>query len=854
VNTGEVVVRSIKTDDEHTEYTPIGHSTSLAARMEALAPIGSIATTEQVHRLCEGYFAFKDLGSTRVKGVSEQVHVYDVTGIGPLRTHFQRSTRRGLTKFVGREAETAAIARAAELAKSGHGQIVGVVAEPGVGKSRLFYEFKLRNQSGWLVLEAYSVSHGRASAYLPVIDLLHSYFRIAPDDDTRTRREKATGRLLALDRALEDALPYLFGPLGLIEGDDPLAQMDPQIRRRRTLDGIKRILLRESMNQPLMVMFEDLHWIDEETQALLDLLTDSIGSSQVLMLVNYRPEYHHDWGNRVSHTQLRLEPLGRESAEEMLTALLGDPVEVTPLKRLIIEKTEGTPLFIEETIQMLFEEGALVRNGQVKIARSLSGLSIPSTVQAILASRIDRLSAAEKQLLQTLAVLGIEFPLKLAAQVAGKQEEELLAMLASLQQREFIYEQLGDGDLAYTFKHALTHDVAYNSVLMERRRQLHERTGVALETLYASSIDDHLVELAHHYSRTNNPDKAVEYHGRAAQQALSRSAFNEALSLGRAGLALVPELAVSAERSRREFSLLSTLVRAASAIEGYGSQQTAIGSRRMLEIARELGDDGRLFTALYGMWMEHNIAARHQEAMELAGQMVREAERRSSPPALADALSAQGWTLFCTGHNGDALAALNRALAICGDGAGRTSADGNDPFVWSLVCTAVSAWVAGYPARALSVSESAVNRARDLKQPLSLAFALFYQPWVRSWRGEVNATSDCCDRLEALVENGGIASFLGLNRINQGWGSRHARRTHAGCQLDSQRHRKLGSECVHLSQFNPCGGLDAGRPSSGGGRRGFRRPRLRAANWGASWRVRDRAHRRRAFDASGCCE
>jgi predicted ATPase len=268
---------------------------------------------------------------------------------------------------------------------------------------------------------------------------------------------------------------------------------------------------------------------------------------------------------------------------------------VTPLKRLIIEKTEGTPLFIEETIQMLFEEGALVRNGQVKIARSLSGLSIPSTVQAILASRIDRLSAAEKQLLQTLAVLGIEFPLKLAAQVAGKQEEELLAMLASLQQREFIYEQLGDGDLAYTFKHALTHDVAYNSVLMERRRQLHERTGVALETLYASSIDDHLVELAHHYSRTNNPDKAVEYHGRAAQQALSRSAFNEALSLGRAGLALVPELAVSAERSRREFSLLSTLVRAASAIEGYGSQQTAIGSRRMLEIARELGDDGRLF-------------------------------------------------------------------------------------------------------------------------------------------------------------------------------------------------------------------------------------------------------------------
>src|SRR5215469_14455893 len=354
VNTGEVVMRSLPTGESgRTEYVPVGHSISLAARMEVLAPAGSIATTQEVRSLCEGYFLLKSLGPTRVKGVSDPVNVYEVTGPGPLRTHFQLSTRRGLTRFVGRDAEMDAIARLAELAKAGHGQIVCVVAEPGVGKSRLFHEFKVKNQSSWMVLEAFSVSHGKASAYLPVIDLLHSYFRIAPEDDKRTRREKVNGKVLTLDRKLEDALPYLLGLLGLTEGDDPLARMDASIRRQRTLEAVKRILLRESLNQPLMVVFEDLHWIDDETQAFLNLLADSIGTAKLLLLVSYRPEYSHPWSSKSYYTQLRLDPLGKESAGEMFDALLGVNGQtiddsLLALKRLIIEETEGTPLFIEE--------------------------------------------------------------------------------------------------------------------------------------------------------------------------------------------------------------------------------------------------------------------------------------------------------------------------------------------------------------------------------------------------------------------------------------------------------------------------------------------------------------------------
>ena len=268
--------------------------------------------------------------------------------------------------------------------------------------------------------------------------------------------------------------------------------MDAQVKKRRTLDAIKRILIRESLNQPLMVIFEDLHWIDDETQALLNLLADSIGTAKILLLVNYRPEYSHQWGSKTYYTQLRLDPLGKESAEEMLSSLLGDGTDLVPLKRLIIEKTEGNPFFMEETVEVLLDDGALVRNGSIKLVKPLAELKIPPTVQAILASRIDRLPPDEKDLLQTLAVIGREFPFGLVKSVVAKSEDELNRMLVDLQLAEFIYEQPAAGDIEYIFKHALTQEVAYQSVLVERRKLLHERIGAAIEASFAQSIDDHL--------------------------------------------------------------------------------------------------------------------------------------------------------------------------------------------------------------------------------------------------------------------------------------------------------------------------------------------------------------------------
>ena len=271
-NGGDVVVPSIQTGESQVEYTPIGHSISLASRLQTLANPGSIAISDGLRKLVDGYFTLKALGPARIKGSSEAVNVYEVTGLGPLRTRLQRAAGRGLTKFVGREREIEALRHAAALAREGRGQIVAAMADPGVGKSRLFYEFKAIGASGWMVLEALSISHGKATAYLPVIDLLRNYFEIAVTDDERKRRERVAGKIAILDRSLEDTLPYLFSLLGIVDGDDPLVQMDAHVKKRLTLEAIKRILLRESLNQPLMVVFEDLHWIDGESEALLNLL------------------------------------------------------------------------------------------------------------------------------------------------------------------------------------------------------------------------------------------------------------------------------------------------------------------------------------------------------------------------------------------------------------------------------------------------------------------------------------------------------------------------------------------------------------------------------------------------------
>jgi class 3 adenylate cyclase/tetratricopeptide (TPR) repeat protein len=768
VNTGEVVVRSIATGARHLEYTPIGHSVSLAARMQALSPTGSIAATDSTHRLCEGYFTFKLLGPTVVKGATGPVQMYEVTGLGPLRTRLQLAAARGLTKFVGREREMDALTHAAEQAGAGRGQIVAVMADPGIGKSRLFFEFKAISQSGWMVLESYSVSYGKASAYLPVIELLRSYFGLVGVDDERTRRERVAGKIAILDRGLEDTLPYLFNLLAIAEDNDPIGRMDGQIKKRRTLEAVKRILLRESLNQPLIVMFEDLHWVDEQTQELLNLLAESIGTAKILLLVNYRPEYSHQWGNKTYYTQLRLDPLGQEIAEEMLSFLLGDGKDLAPLKRLIIERTEGTPFFMEEMVRALFEDGVLERNGVVKLTKSMNAVKVPTTVQAVLASRIDRLPSAEKELLQTLAVIGRDFPLGLAQRVTTIPREELERMLSKLQLGEFIYEQPTIGDVEYSFKHAFTHEVAYGSLLAERRRQIHDRTAHAIETIYADQVEDHYGELARHCLLGNDIARALDYVRLAADQAVNRAAYAEAGNMLQAAFKMLGKLPSGAERLRTEMTLRGIETTAAFSVYGGGSTERERAIKRMCQLGEELGETDQLLQGLVDLSSLYLVRGECTRGFELTTRCLELAEPARDAELLADIY----WNrALLASFGGD----LQHGVPILKDGLdyaeriNRKYSREGFLFRTSFKVNLANAFqLLGHIADSVKLAEEALQHARDSKHLFSICFALVTQVGAL-WRREPEVVRAHTAEGIALAEKYGFTLFLSVGRAYHGW-------------------------------------------------------------------------------------
>jgi predicted ATPase/class 3 adenylate cyclase len=531
LNSGEVVVRAIG-NDLHMDYSAVGQTTHLAARMEQLATPGSIRLPAATLRLVEGLVQVNALGQFPVKGLSEPVEVFELLGATAVRQRFQARAAQGLTRFVGRQTELEALGSAQERAGAGHGQVVALVGEAGVGKSRLVYEFVHSHRThAWLVLESASVSYGKATSYFPVLDLLKRYAHVEEHDDTRTIRAKVTGQVLTLDETLQDTVPALLALLDALPEDSPFLRLDPPQRRQRTLAALKRVLLRESQGQPLVLVFEDLHWIDAETQALLDSLVESLPTARLLLLVNYRPEYQHGWGAKTYYMQLRLDPLPPVSADALLQALLGDDPSLVPLTRLLIERTEGNPFFLEESVRALVETGVLVgERGAYRLAKALQSLQVPATVQAVLAARIDRLPAEDKRLLQTAAVIGTDVAWPLLQAIAEVPDEALHRGLAHLQAAELLYETRLFPEREYTFKHALTHEVAYRSLLQDRRHTLHARIVTALEALAGDRLAEQSERLAYHALRGEVWEKAVPYCHQAGTKAFARSAPREAVA------------------------------------------------------------------------------------------------------------------------------------------------------------------------------------------------------------------------------------------------------------------------------------------------------------------------------------
>jgi len=596
VHSGDVALRVIG-NEVRIDYAAIPETTRVAARTVQAARPGSSLITAETLRLAEGFIEVTPAAAA---------NVYELSAPSVVRSRLSAAIARSLSQFVGRDAEIEKIGTVLDRARSGRGQVVALVGEPGVGKSRLVYEFTHSHRThDWRVLKAGALSYGKATSYLPVIELLKGYFNITERETHREIREKVTGKLLTLDRALGPILPAVLTLLDAPIEDRQWQALDPPQRRERILEGVKHLLLRESRNQPVLVVLEDLQWVDAETQAFLDRLVETLPTARLFLVVSYGPEYDQRWAHKTYYTSLRIDPLDRESAAKLLQDVLGSDPSLHEFRSVLIERTEGNPFFIEEIVRTLAETHVIVgERGRYRLGETMAAIQVPSTVRAVLAARIYRLSLEDKRLLQSASIIGKDVPFVLLQAIAEAGPDELHTSLRSLQAAEFLYEARLFPNLEYTFKHALTHEVAYGSLLQDRRRTLHGRVLDAIENHHGHRLTEHIEALGYHALRSERWDKAVVYLRLAGEKARGRWAHPQAIDYLEQALRALAHLPDTADWQRTSIDLRLELrhsfyatgdrQRSITNLDAAERSATAIGdARRLAWVLVYQGDDAR---------------------------------------------------------------------------------------------------------------------------------------------------------------------------------------------------------------------------------------------------------------------
>jgi len=552
LNTGLVVVGRIL-DDLTMEYKPVGSTVDLASEMNRTAEPGSIQVAENAYRTNRDYFDFKPLGIVQVKGQKEPVNTYQLIGAREIQTRIQASLARGLTQFVGRNKELSTLTDAFERVCSGSGQVAGIVGEAGVGKSRLLLEFKRRlAPHDHTYLEGRCIQYGGSMAsYLPILDAVRSYFDFREGEQESVAKDKMEQKITRLDENLIGILSPLHDVLSLPVDDEEYLKLDAPIKRTKIFEAIRNVLIRESQERPLVIAIEDLHWIDKTSEEFLDYLIGFLPHARILLLLLYRPEYTHQWGSKSFYTGLNLDQLSSKTSAELVQSIL-EGGEVAPeLRDVILARAAGNPLFMEEFTHSLLENGSIIKKDQEYVlSGKASGIQVPDTIQGIIAARMDRLDESLKQTLQVAAVIGRDFAFRILQAITGLQEG-LQSYLLNLQHQEFIYEKSLFPELEYIFKHALTQEVAYNSLLLKRRKEIHERIGKAIEELYADRLEEFYEMLAHHYSRSENLEKAYHYLSLSSVKTGSRNALWESVRLGMEAIDVLRRMPDTDENKRR---------------------------------------------------------------------------------------------------------------------------------------------------------------------------------------------------------------------------------------------------------------------------------------------------------------
>jgi adenylate cyclase len=797
VNSGEVVAGAIGDGDG--DYTAIGHTVGLAQRMEAIAEPGRAYLTEEAAELAHGFFDLRDLGEFQVKGASRPVRVFELEGVGTARSRLDLSRERGFSRFVGRSEEMALLDDALARARAGEGAAVGIVAEPGIGKSRLCHEFAERTRaSGVEVYEAQAQAHTHGVPFMPVLQMLRAYFGIADGDTERTVREKVAGRALLLDPGFVDDLPVLFDFLGVADADHPLPQLSAEARQRALRSVVCRLVRAPNRREPVVTVIEDLHWMDEASEGMLGELLGALEGTQTLVVLNFRPEYAPPWGGPANYREVELKPLGPEDTRELLRDLAGDDPSLDGLAEVVHDRTEGNPFFIEEIVREMAECGNLEgERGAYRLVKPVEDLGVPASVQIVLAARIDRLEPEAKRLLQAASVAGKEIGERALALVSGSEGDGAFdAALAELIDSGFLYELELYPERVLAFRHPLTRDVAYGSQLAEQRAATHAATARALIELNPDRQEELAALIASHMESGQELLEAARWSARAAYWA-GNSRPHDALRLWASVMRLVDGLEETPETAA--LAITSRLLQLDFAWRlGMEREEVARLTREAEEMATACGDLHSL--ALLKMLRAGRPGLDQKTSDWIEG--VKEANRladESGDDYLRVAIRAAGaFAYLCAARFDRFEEEADRVLELAGDdhtaGAGIIM---GCPYAWAVGAKAIATRERGEYAESERHLERAIRIAEEQGDPETLSWNLGTKALLLAMKGEaetgVALARRNCEQTQRLGDV--FSQSLALGNLGA---TQLAARDHAGALESMEEAERLYREAMDV--------------------------------------------------------